>query len=81
LDVILNKNEEDKARDQLRKAVLVDPSIQPHVLESRKWSTNEDVSEVQENSSDALAASAEDKNGDKQPAEQRRVFLSLELKA
>ncbi|CAL1282468.1 unnamed protein product [Larinioides sclopetarius] len=47
-----------------------DPSIQPHVLESRKWSTNEDLSEIQENSCEAPASSAEDKNGDKQLAEQ-----------
>ncbi|KAF8774290.1 E3 ubiquitin-protein ligase RNF220 like protein [Argiope bruennichi] len=70
LDVIRDKNEEDKASDQLRKAVLVDPSIQPHVLESRKWTTNDDVSDSQVNSSEVSSASRDDKNDDKQPAEQ-----------
>ncbi|GFY73065.1 e3 ubiquitin-protein ligase Rnf220 [Trichonephila inaurata madagascariensis] len=32
-------------RDQLRKSVLIDPNIQPHVLESRKWSEIENSEE------------------------------------
>ncbi|GFS29928.1 e3 ubiquitin-protein ligase RNF220 [Nephila pilipes] len=78
-DVILNKTLEDdeEVRDQLRKSVLVDPNVRPHVLESRKWTEIENSEEEDSKESSGISLqSASTENDDMQSEKQNHHIIS-----
>ncbi|GFR23797.1 e3 ubiquitin-protein ligase Rnf220 [Trichonephila clavata] len=66
---------EEEVRDQLRKSVLIDPNVQPHVLESRKWSEIENSEEEDSRGSSKIPDdSASIENDDTKTKEQKNTL-------